>query len=281
MLPLYGYGQVQERCQKYVSLIKNSKTLEQNLKQATTVIIISHSQGCIVSSMLLYKLIQHQIFNPQVQQISMIQMAGIHLGPYPDIEKTIDFYKATNELFQFSSIDSLISKQYLQILTDLIHVKHIHYIVLASFYDEVVPFYSATLHHVNLVHNNVYKGFYMKDGLQMNAFLAYLFIIILNKQQEEMYLATLNSTQLESSPQKYHDLLIHISGLFRKSIWRNKLHHSEIHHDINVYNHVLHHIDQYYLDLKNFKNFKNLKKKKKFKKLFKNIIIYYVFKFIY
>ena len=62
------------------------------------IFMISHSQGVIVNNFLLHRLIDdYQIIDPMNQHVRILSMAGIHLGPYPDIPG--DFYSATSELY--------------------------------------------------------------------------------------------------------------------------------------------------------------------------------------
>ena len=161
-------------------------------------------------------MIKYNIIIPAEQAITILSMAGIHHGPYMDIPG--DLYSATSELFQFAQIHTALAQEYLSIVEELLYDNHIIFIAIASFNDEVVPLYSAILQHFDAA-PGLYRGIWYKA--LTDAFFKQLFSSIMTKASGN------------------HDLLLHISGLFRGSIFNRKLFHSEIHHDITPYENAL------------------------------------------
>jgi triacylglycerol esterase/lipase EstA (alpha/beta hydrolase family) len=76
-IALQGQGKVQERVDSYYSTIVKDKEYMKILQQSDQIICASHSQGFIVSTLLLKKLLQNKIIN-NTTRIGSLLLAGIN-----------------------------------------------------------------------------------------------------------------------------------------------------------------------------------------------------------
>ena len=109
-IPLAGHGKVNERVDKYLEDHLGEEQIE-FIRNADLIIVSAHSQGCVVGTLLLGRLIRHGRIVPFRQGCGLILLAGIHHGPFPDLPG--DFYSSTKELFSFNSPQHDITAIYL------------------------------------------------------------------------------------------------------------------------------------------------------------------------
>ena len=139
---------------------------EAELNNADFIFIASHSQGCVVSIILLARLIRMGILrSPIDKRIGLLGMAGINNGPFYGADKTF-FMKAystiehdsLNELFELTKFDSTQSVVYKESIQTIINV-NVKICFIGSINDQLVPLYSALASHI--FHPNIYRACYI------------------------------------------------------------------------------------------------------------------------
>ncbi|WEJ92805.1 hypothetical protein PSN45_000261 [Yamadazyma tenuis] len=138
---------------------------QQELNDADLIFVASHSQGCVVSIILLAKLIRMGILKDAInKRIGILGMAGINNGPFYGVDKSF-FMKAYSalehdslmelfELTKFNSQQSLVYKESIQVIIN----SNIKICFIGSINDQLVPLYSAvSAHNMGYFDNNVLK----------------------------------------------------------------------------------------------------------------------------
>eukprot|EP01006_Ploeotia_vitrea_P038736 TRINITY_DN66273_c7_g6_i1.p1 TRINITY_DN66273_c7_g6~~TRINITY_DN66273_c7_g6_i1.p1 ORF type:complete len:319 (-),score=129.63 TRINITY_DN66273_c7_g6_i1:109-1065(-) len=75
-------------------------------------------------------------------------MAGIHHGPFPDTP-TDFFFSATRQLFELNHAHSSVTQAYFDAWRAILAMPNVRLLCVASWYDQVVPLHSSTLHALN------------------------------------------------------------------------------------------------------------------------------------
>lgn len=152
---------------------------EKELNEADFVFIAAHSQGCVVSIILLAQLIKRGILkNPINKRVSILGMAGVNNGPFYGIDKSL-FMKAYSaiehdsllelfELNKFGSPQSVAYKQSMQILVNA----NVKICFIGSINDLLVPLYSALASH--MFHPNIFRACYIDRSSNTPNFIARL-----------------------------------------------------------------------------------------------------------
>ncbi|KAG9126379.1 hypothetical protein FRC07_003654 [Ceratobasidium sp. 392] len=181
-MPLEGEGTIERRVSKlYDDLLKHPQW-------ADMVLVATHSQGSIVSTHLIARLISdghirtrsnRDAVNRATEQtgvlppiaphrVCCLAMCGIHMGPLYSLNSSslaqpyLQWFEsqAARELFEFQNTDSEVSRNYVAALsTALDHGTKFVYI--ASLNDQVVPIYSGTF--VAASHPLILRGLFL-DG---------------------------------------------------------------------------------------------------------------------
>ncbi len=163
-------------CQK----LQDPQRLEK-IQKADCIIFAAHSQGYYfltrspVSALLLSKLIRDRVIDPKKQFVGILAMAGISHGPFPSLKST--FYikyvesEQAKQLFDFNNPKSEISILYYNAMKHLLN-SGARYVALGSWYDQVVPLYSATVQGLN--HPNIYRALYIHAQDYQPDFLSHL-----------------------------------------------------------------------------------------------------------
>lgn len=180
-IPLEGEGKVQDRVNLlYEQLLDPTRGWVKVLKDADLVLISTHSQGVPVSSLLLGKLMDDGLVDPAQQIIGILGMAGISHGPYPSLKSSVIVKYVESdparELFDFGDPKSDVSQAYHAVLTKLLQ-KGVKFVAVGSWYDQVVPLYSATLQGVN--HPNIFRALYVDAADYQPDFLSHLVVLSL------------------------------------------------------------------------------------------------------
>lgn len=146
------------------------------LNEADFIYIASHSQGCVVSIILMARLIKLGILvDPIRKRIGILGMAGINNGPFYGVDKSF-FMKAYSaiehdsmmelfELTKFDSQQSLVYKQSVQIIVNA----NVKLCFIGSINDQLVPLYSALASHT--FHPNIYRACYIDHSSQTPDFI--------------------------------------------------------------------------------------------------------------
>ncbi|CAH2355855.1 uncharacterized protein CLIB1423_36S00386 [[Candida] railenensis] len=155
---------------------KIMKKWSAELNDADFIFFASHSQGCVVSIILLARLMTLGILkDPTRKRIGVLGMAGINNGPFYGIDKSL-FMKAysaienesMSELFElnkFTSKQSLAYKESIQIIINA----NVKICFIGSVNDQLVPLYSAFASHV--FHPNIYRACYIDHASQTSSFI--------------------------------------------------------------------------------------------------------------
>jgi hypothetical protein len=218
-LPLYGHGKIEEdRVEMYMRTLEGHRAL---VARADLVVFVSHSQGTVVSNFLAHRLLTGGWLDKQRQQMMLVSMAGVHHGPYPDTIS--DFYKGTQELFSLNHTHKSLASRHLAAsrfnLRNGVRMLHV-----ASWMDEVVPLFSAWQHSMH-ANPNMRRAIYIDQKHRtVHPFLIRLMNILLLFQNESEMAA-------------FSDLLVHISGFFRGSLFgnRDRRMHSELHGEYSIF----------------------------------------------
>ncbi|CAI5758180.1 unnamed protein product [Candida verbasci] len=158
---------------------------ENELNQADFIFIASHSQGCVVSIILLSRLIRMGILkDPIHKRIGLLGMAGINNGPFYGVDKSF-FMKAysaiehdsLNELFELTKFDSPQSVVYKESIKTIIN-SNVKLCFVGSINDQLVPLYSALASHV--FHPNIYRACYIDYSSQTPKFIEKLISLCSN-----------------------------------------------------------------------------------------------------
>jgi hypothetical protein len=102
----------------FSSLLSNPKWLADVLS-ANVVFIAAHSQGCVVATHLLARLIEQRHLDPKRSKIALLAMCGIHHGPFAHLRGSLANYyfntfetPAAKELFEYQNSKSPVSMMY-------------------------------------------------------------------------------------------------------------------------------------------------------------------------
>jgi hypothetical protein len=230
LVPLASHGKVDARAAEYYEEQLTDANVAA-LKAADLVLVAAHSQGVLVANMLLHKLLVHGFVDPSRTNVTLISMAGIHHGPYPDLPG--DLFAATKELFAFAQPHSDVAKRYMCTVKYLLD-HGVKMFCVASLMVQVVPLFSAMLH---LVHSNANL---------MRALYVPLSAQLLDVAEVQVPIALIAvALHVSNSPHLSHvmsrcdnDVLVHLSGYVRgRLLRRNGGAHSDIHREQTVFDH--------------------------------------------
>ncbi|KAM9899338.1 hypothetical protein OXX79_005796 [Metschnikowia pulcherrima] len=148
----------------------------EELNEADFIMIAAHSQGCVVSIILLARLIRRGILkNASQKRIGILAMAGVNNGPFYGIDKSL-FMKAYSaiehdsmiELFELTKFDSPQSLAYKDAIQTIVGV-NVKLCLVGSINDQLVPLYSALASHV--FHPNIYRACYIDSASKTPDFI--------------------------------------------------------------------------------------------------------------
>ncbi|RCK57676.1 hypothetical protein Cantr_06180 [Candida viswanathii] len=166
-------GKIFDRVEFFTEILQK---WEKELNNADFIFIASHSQGCVVSIILLARLIKMGILkDPMHKRIGILGMAGVNNGPFYGVDKSF-FMKAysaiehesMNELFELNKFDSQQSLAYKEAVQTTIDV-NVKICLIASINDQLVPLFSALASHV--FHPNIYRACYIDSTSQTPKFV--------------------------------------------------------------------------------------------------------------
>ncbi|OJT14551.1 hypothetical protein TRAPUB_8884 [Trametes pubescens] len=209
-MPLEGDGTIRKKVLRvYKHLINNEEWME-DLHAADVIFVASHSQGAIISTHLVDRLIEdgHILTSrsvdvlaksvaslaaggaaavpaTQAQKVCLLALCGIHLGPlrYLKTSSLLQPYiqyvenPAARELFEFQDTESKLSKNYVGALRNIMdHGAKVVYV--ASLNDQVVPIYSGLFTAAS--HPRILRALYIdNDAYHSSDFLSNLLILLI------------------------------------------------------------------------------------------------------
>jgi hypothetical protein len=161
-----GEGKIEDRVEAlYAQLTGPTKPWVADLKQAGLILVSAHSQGTPVAALIVERLIKESVIDPVTQTTGILAIAGISHGPYPDLKSSVIVKYVegdpARELFDFNTSASSISKRYHSAL-DAVLNSGCKFVAIGSWYDQVVPLYSATLQ--GFEHPNIYRAMYIDSS---------------------------------------------------------------------------------------------------------------------
>ncbi|KAI0655807.1 hypothetical protein C8Q70DRAFT_1081590 [Cubamyces menziesii] len=209
-MPLEGDGTIRKKVSRvYNHLVNNDEWME-DLHAADVIFVASHSQGAIIATHLIDRLIEdgHILTSrsvdvlaksaatlaaggasampaTQAQKVCLLTLCGIHLGPlrYLKTSSLLQPYiqylenAAARELFEFQDTESKLSKNYIGALRNVMdHGAKAVYI--ASLNDQVVPIYSGLFTAAS--HPRILRALYIdNDAYHSSDFLSNLLILLI------------------------------------------------------------------------------------------------------
>ena len=127
--------------------------------------VAAHSQGCVVATHLLARLIEQDALLAPRARIALLAVAGIHHGPFGSLRSGISHYylnafesPAASQLFEFSSSTSACSQQYAA-AQRIVLAAGVKVVYVASVDDQVVPLYSAL--NASTSHPSILRALYV------------------------------------------------------------------------------------------------------------------------
>lgn len=169
-------GKIFDRVQFFTDILTQ---WQREINDADFIFVASHSQGCVVSIILLARLIKLGILKDAIKKrIGLLGMAGINNGPFYGVDKSF-FMKAYSaiehdslmelfELTKFTSEQSLAYKESMQIIINA----NVKLTFIGSINDQLVPMYSAVASHV--FHPNIYRACYIDHASLTPPFISKL-----------------------------------------------------------------------------------------------------------
>ncbi|PWN38043.1 uncharacterized protein FA14DRAFT_109784, partial [Meira miltonrushii] len=207
VIALEADGLVSDRVDKsFASLLSNPKWVK-DLLDSDAIFVAAHSQGSVVATHLLARLVEQRHLNLRKSRISLLCMCGIHNGPFAHLRGSITSYymntfetPAAKELFEFQNGHSAVSRLYAASLR-IVLAAGIKLVYIASLDDQVVPLYSAL--HTAASHPSILRGIFC-DGAAFPRvdFLTNLLSFCVNVRNAGLgdhHLATLLSSSVAGS----------------------------------------------------------------------------------
>ncbi|KAJ7169710.1 hypothetical protein C8R46DRAFT_207697 [Mycena filopes] len=250
-IPLEGEGTIERRVEKlYSALTANAEWLH-SIHTAEVIFVATHSQGSIVSTHLLDRLIRDGHIRtggpdvskepgspgtapstsaaatlppPPPQRVCCLALCGIHLGPLRYLSSSslvlpyLQYFEsaAAKELFEFQNTESEVSKAYVKALANVVD-NGTKMVYIASLNDQVVPLYSGLFTAAS--HPLILRALYIDgDAYHSSDFLSNLLVLLLR---------ILNSGLPESG------LIAHLSEATAGSL--NGVGHSTVYEELSTY----------------------------------------------
>lgn len=123
IIPLQGDGRVGDRVDRLFSELLSRPEWVKDIASADAMFVAAHSQGAIVSTHLLARLIEQRHLDTRKTKVCLLAMCGIHHGPFAHLRSTvtssfINYFEtaAAKELFEFQSSNAQVSKHYVSSL---------------------------------------------------------------------------------------------------------------------------------------------------------------------
>ncbi|OCF61999.1 hypothetical protein L486_01665 [Kwoniella mangroviensis CBS 10435] len=154
LMPLEGEGTIESRVDRLYKAYLSNPAWINEVRRADAIFFAAHSQGCIVTTHLISRMIaQGHIRTPlnAEAKVAMLAMCGVHLGPLYSISTStviqpyLQWFEnaAARELFEFQDSSSAVSVAYQKALSMVLE-NEVRVVLLASLNDQVVPIYGAS-----------------------------------------------------------------------------------------------------------------------------------------
>ncbi|EWC48566.1 hypothetical protein DRE_01788 [Drechslerella stenobrocha 248] len=163
-IALEGEGRVVDRVEILWKLLENKLDI---IEKADFVLVCCHSQGTPVGVHLVARMIEFGVVDNS--KVGIIGMAGINLGPFPELNSRI-LSGSAKELFEFSDPTSLASQQYIESLTAVL-AHGVKLIFVGSIDDQLVSLYSSTFS--NISHPFIYRAVFVDGRVHAPDFISH------------------------------------------------------------------------------------------------------------
>ncbi|GAA5975678.1 hypothetical protein JCM5350_002689 [Sporobolomyces pararoseus] len=227
-IALEGQGQVEDRVNKLYSQLTGREEWIQALEKADVLFLATHSQGTVVSTQLLARMLDQKLIVGT--QTHLLAMCGISQGPFVYLYQSVALAPyfnylesaAARELFDFQDAESVVSIKFLESLRVILNAG-IKVTVVGSINDQVVPLYSALFSGVS--HPAILRAVYIdSDAFHTSDFLANLVVF---------------SARLRNAGLSDHDLVYHLSEALSGAL--TGVGHSKIYEEEEVFNLAVRH----------------------------------------
>ncbi|KAI0742241.1 hypothetical protein C8Q80DRAFT_1108568 [Daedaleopsis nitida] len=209
-MSLEGDGTIRKKVSRVHNYLLENEEWMEDLHAADVIFVASHSQGAVVSTHLVDRLIEDghiltsrsvdtlaktaasiaaggaaAVPTAQAQKVCLLALCGVHLGPlrYLKTSSLLQPYfqyvenASARELFEFHDTESKVSKNYVGALRNILdHGSKVVYI--ASLNDQVVPIYSGLFTAAS--HPRILRALYIdSDAYHSSDFLSNLLILLI------------------------------------------------------------------------------------------------------
>lgn len=221
-IALVGEWTVGDRLDKLFKQLSERKEWVDALAEADVVFLATHSQGTVVSTQLLDRMLEKGlVVGPKTH---MMAMCGIAHGPFVYLNESYALSQyftlesaSARELFEFQDPESSVSKSFLTSLQVVLSAG-IKLTVFGSLNDQVVPLYSALFGGIS--HPSILRAVYIDSAVfRTSDFLANLVIF---------------SCRLRNAGLHDHDLVFHLSETLAGALMG--VGHSKIYDEQEVFN---------------------------------------------
>lgn len=180
---LEGQGTITDRVRESFRLLRNWK---HEINSADMVLFVSSSIATPAAITLFSAMHQSEEFHLHRKKLGMLNMSGIHCGPYPGLNARVvirAYYPAENEiikeLFELQKTGSETSKQ-LSADTKYLCENNVKMTLVGALNDQFVPLFSSVDSLVS--HPNIFKSIFVDEQCSVPAFIVKLFLVILTMQ---------------------------------------------------------------------------------------------------
>ncbi|PWN49915.1 hypothetical protein IE53DRAFT_387835 [Violaceomyces palustris] len=167
IIPLQGDGKVADRVDKLFAELLGKQEWVRALARADAIFFSAHSQGSVVATQLLARLIEQGQVSASKSRICLLGMCGIHHGPFTHLKSSItssyiNYFEtaAAKELFDFQCSSHEVSKRLTSSLKTCLE-SGVKVVYVGSTDDNVVPLYSAL--NSSASHPSILRALYI-DG---------------------------------------------------------------------------------------------------------------------
>ncbi|KAJ8296096.1 hypothetical protein OF846_001412 [Rhodotorula toruloides] len=221
-IALEGQGEVDYRVNKLYSQLVGREEWLKAIKMADAVFVATHSQGSVVSTQLLARMLDQGLITGT--QTHLLAMCGIAQGPFMYLYQSIALAPYFNylesaparELFAFQDAESVPAIKFIDSLRIILNAG-VKLTVVGSLNDQVVPLYSALFSGVS--HPAILRAVYIdSDAFRTSDFLANLIVFAI---------------RLRNAGLSDHDLVYHVSEALAGAL--TGVGHSKIYEEEDVY----------------------------------------------
>eukprot|EP00917_Polyrhabdina_sp_WS-2016_P015311 GHVP01033334.1.p1 GENE.GHVP01033334.1~~GHVP01033334.1.p1 ORF type:complete len:490 (+),score=62.46 GHVP01033334.1:1085-2554(+) len=179
-LGLIGEGTFEERVQMYSTNIAGNEDYIKRLQSVDSIFVVGHSQGTVVSLLLIDDLLQKGILDIRRHNIGVLSIAGVHHGICPKHRETMIIKyiekNRTRDMFDLNDLRNPLSEKYLVAVERVLNTG-VRLVCSGAWNDGAVSLYSSTLHAMS--HHNIYRCIYIAEEDYVDDFLTRLIVFFI------------------------------------------------------------------------------------------------------